>query len=78
MTGLPSSEIGRSELGLDLVFSNKAYVYINFQMEILAIRYMFVDNAAVNIWTSSPYSYFLFSFKYEYSAVRTHKDTNIL
>jgi len=46
-------------------------------MEILAIRYMFVVNKTVNNWTSSPYSYFLFSFKYEYSAVRKHEDTNI-
>jgi len=48
MTDLLSPEIGRSALGLALVFTNKAYVYINFQMEIMAIRYMFVDNETVN------------------------------
>jgi len=72
-------EIGRSALGLALLFTNKAYVFINFQMEILAIRYMFVDNATVYKWTSRSYEYFLFSFKYEYEyrSVRTHEDTNI-
>lgn len=78
MTGLLPPEIGRSALGLTLVFTNKAYVFINFRMEILAFRYMFVDNATVYKWTSSPYKYFLFSFKYEYSALRTHEDTNIV
>jgi hypothetical protein len=47
MTGLLPPEIGRSALGLALVFTNKAYVFINFQMEILAIRYLFVDSATV-------------------------------
>jgi len=47
MTGLLPPEIGRSALGLTLVFTNKAYVFINFRMEILAFRYMFVDNATV-------------------------------
>jgi len=53
MTGLLPGEIGRSAVGLALVFTNKDYVFINFQMEILAIRYMFVDNAAVYKLTSS-------------------------
>jgi hypothetical protein len=45
MTGLLPPEIGRSALGLALVSIRKAYVFINFQMEILAICYMFGDNA---------------------------------
>jgi hypothetical protein len=82
MTGLLvlPPEIGRSALGLSLVFTNKAYVFINFQMEILAFRYMFVDNATVYNLSSSPFEYFLFSVKYEYeySSVRTHEDANIV
>jgi hypothetical protein len=59
MTGLLvlPPEIGRSALGLAIVFTNKAYVFINFQMEILVIRYMFVDNATVYNLSSGPYEY---------------------